>query len=141
MNKEEFIKKIEEEGDYLEWTYQTKYGPSYDCFIRRNKSSKSLCGYIKLTKLDYYYGKEYLDIGISVHGGLTFGELEDDIHIIGFDCAHYNDLTFYDYLKDFKTDGVYRSMNYVKKQCESMAEQACRKSPSKIRDFKIGKIV
>ena len=69
-------------------------------------------GYVE-TSLDKHYDK----IDAEVHGGLTFGV--DDLKIVnvkgkfyGFDTAHYNDL------------GIkHRTLSYVTKECEKLAEQ------------------
>lgn len=56
------------------------------------------CCYVFLPKGHKYYGKNYDDIDIVCHGGLTysnddllFNPLENDKWVIGWDYAHYND--------------------------------------------------
>lgn len=61
-------------------------------------------GYVVIPKGHPAHGKDYDDINIQVHGGLTFSSLADEIMdweeitkkdsgcwVIGFDCAHYQD--------------------------------------------------
>ena len=60
-------------------------------------------GYVALPPEHPYYLKDYDDIPVDVHGGLTFGSLArrfkweeiqdipDDYYIIGFDTAHLGD--------------------------------------------------
>lgn len=49
-------------------------------------------GYVMLPKSHIWYGKDYDDIPINVHGGLTYGEKNDsDYWVIGFDTAHAGD--------------------------------------------------
>lgn len=55
------------------------------------------CGYVGLSEDSPFYGKNYEDIPIECHWGLTYGrpyltEHEDkDTWWIGFDCAHCDD--------------------------------------------------
>lgn len=52
------------------------------------------CGYVELQEGDEYYDKDYHDIPIACHGGLTFkGKIHDKMYI-GFDCNHYLDDPF-----------------------------------------------
>ena len=146
MNKEYLIELIEKEGDELQWDYTCSNGVIIHCSIHRN-DVKTLCGYITLTKDNSLYGVDYDDINISAHGGLTYqGYDQNENWVIGFDCGHYGDLTPYFLLKDdtfgkFIQDGIYRDMEYVKTQCESMAEQASVFSKSIIRYNKINQII
>ena len=72
----------------------------YDCMIIYNDGFYN--GYVALTEDDKWYGKEYDDIDINVHGGLTFSSFGNDhldrcnengqnLYWIGFDCMHYGD--------------------------------------------------
>ena len=146
MNKEYLIELIEKEGDELQWDYTCSNGVIIHCSIHRN-DVKTLCGYITLTKDNSLYGVVYDDINISVHGGITYNAYDQNENwVIGFDCGHYGDLTPYFLLKDdtfgkFIQDGIYRDMEYVKTQCESMAEQASVFSKSIIRYNKINQII
>ena len=61
------------------------------------------CGYVGIPENHELYGKNYEDINVECHGGLTYGRNylygheETDLWWIGFDCAHYLDA------KDFET--------------------------------------
>lgn len=61
-------------------------------------------GYVVIPKGHKCHGKDYDDIDVEVHGGLTFSDAADDIKdwpeiieedkggwVIGFDTAHYDD--------------------------------------------------
>lgn len=54
------------------------------------------CGYVKIPDTSRFYGVGYDELGpfITVHGGLTYSELEDDGYWIGFDCNHFDDNPF-----------------------------------------------
>lgn len=144
MIKEELTKLIEKEGNELQWDYTCGNGVIIHCSIHRN-DVKTLCGYITLTKDSSLYGVGYDEININAHGGLTYdGYDENENWVIGFDCSHYGDLTPYFILTGeytFVQNGIYRDMQYVKAQCESMAEQASVFSKSIVRYNKISQII
>lgn len=114
----------------------------------------SYCGYVefKPTQVEYknnrYLKDEAMDvtydnINIDCHGGLTFSGTRpfvewntevspyqptmEEIYCIGFDCAHYQDLTVIDFIeKELFHDpikSIYRSFEYVKEQCISICKQ------------------
>lgn len=144
MNREYLRDLIEREGDELQWDYTCSNGVIIHCSIHRN-DVKSLCGYITLTKDNSLYGVDYDNINISAHGGITYqGYNQNENWVIGFDCGHYGDLTPYFLLKEdfpFNSFGEYRDMEYVKSECESMAEQASVFSKSIARYNKINQII
>lgn len=118
---EEILKIIENEPNFLEWTYNTKSGQKINCRIVRHNDLKHLCGYVFLDESNDLYGKDYFDIDVDVHGGLTFsGEFEGG-WLIGFDCGHYEDL-----VPGISFVGTYRDINYVKSECENLAEQVSK---------------
>ena len=87
---------------------------SYPCLIVRNNRG-SLCGYVGIDKNHPSYEKEYDDVDVYIHGGLTFSSkcqeknkefgvchIEDDgeddnIWWLGFDCGHYYDMAPWEY--------------------------------------------
>lgn len=54
-------------------------------------------GYVRIVEGHPFYGMNYMDIPVNVHGGLTFGDnIMDnnrfpDGYWVGFDTAHYGD--------------------------------------------------
>lgn len=73
---------------------------------------------------------EYKIMDIDVHGGLTFSgpHTDSDLHWFGFDCSHAFDFT--PGLLDGETlqhirmkDEIYRDIEYVTTQVESLAKQ------------------
>ena len=144
MNKEYLKELIEKEGNELQWDYTCCNGVIISCSIHRNDVF-ALCGYITLTKDNSLYGVEYDDINIQAHGGINYCRYDGNENwVIGFDCAHHGDLTPYFLLNEdsiFGLRGIYRDMQYVKSECESMAEQASVFSKSIERYNKISQII
>jgi hypothetical protein len=73
-------------------------------YIKRTEGTVNTwyTGYLVFNEDSKYYGKEYDEIDIPVHGGWTYSENElmpviypeDEVWIIGFDTAHvYDDET------------------------------------------------
>jgi len=67
------------------------------CFVHRGNSV--WCGYVGVPEGHLWHGKEYGEIDVGVHGGLTFAEdsgphgIKDGRWYIGFDCGHAFDLS------------------------------------------------
>lgn len=103
-------------------------GDLYPRHIRRGPGMH-LCGYVSLPPGHPWHGKDYDDIPVSVHGGLTYAEPADESvardaaprgwWVIGFDCAHGGDL-----VPLYGVGGTYRDIAYVRGECASLAKQA-----------------
>lgn len=141
MTKEEFEKLIAKEGDECEWIY------SYDnvkikCKIIRHHSMKHLCGYVLVDKNnELYKDHENHKDNLSVHGGITFDGFIDGDFYIGFDCAHFGDLTT---ILDFEypiSRHVYRDKEYVIKETERLAKQIIKYSKEYKRKRKLREIL
>ena len=125
--KVELFDIIKEEGDYLDWIYMSSNGILIRCEIIRNIELLNLCGYIYLDEDNTFYGVNYDNIPCNVHCGLSFSKKVDDSWVIGFDCAHFGDLIpFFVFEKNLgyytNSKSVYRDINYVKSECEKLAE-------------------
>jgi len=127
------------EPDREEWRYK-----GLACLARRNTEMGIWCGYVAVPPGHPWHGKTYSDLEDldncpNVHGGLTYsagcqddichkaadGE-PDNVWWLGFDCGHYLDLVpSYETLGlNFRLSAsVYRDLNYVKYQCQSLADQ------------------
>lgn len=103
------------------------------------------CGYVKIPDNHIFYQKNYDDIDIDCHGGLTFSELSDGNDLekgywIGFDCAHFDDKYDTDnILKHFGIDALNRyyqcaekyvddsatvkSLDFVRNECKKIIQQ------------------
>ena len=138
----DILELIKLEGNHKEWTYICKNGLGFNCHIRRNPRGGHLCGYVTLTTENDFFGKEYDDIPVSCHGGLTYGSDQGDNWVIGFDCAHSGDLQpFYSDQEFYEYSGVYRDMDFVTEECESICEQISEKSKAHNRAKKINELI
>ena len=93
-------------------------------------------GYVILPEEHPYYGKEYDDINVDVHGGLTFSESAKDLDwpeidakdkkgwVIGFDTAHYGDSIY--------TWPIYK----VEEELKRLAKQLTINKTEKIKQTK-----
>lgn len=131
-----------EEVDFMEWMYK-----GIKCLVFRNGFG-SLCGFIYVPKDHPWHGKNYEQIAVNVHGGLTYSrEMNNQEHIIGFDCSHWNDLSpgladpliearksfnstqmeeldeKLRKLKKFLPLATYKNISFVKSECESLVDQ------------------
>jgi hypothetical protein len=106
--------------------------------------SGNWCGYVAVPPGHPMHGKNYLEVSVEVHGGLTYsnrcaghicyvpepGE-PDDVHWFGFDCAHSYDVRPADAAfwrkrgeDPMRCEGsAYRDIAYVRAECESLARQ------------------
>lgn len=108
------------------------YGQDYD----------AIQGSYKLNTLTGQYEDSEPLFDINVHGGLTYANKcaghvchipepgdPDDVWWLGFDCAHYMDLSpgllqYTDKIGRFRD--TYRDLNFVKRECERLAEDLVR---------------
>jgi hypothetical protein len=114
------------------------------CLVHRHPSLGHFCGYVGVPPTHPAYDKNYDDVDVSVHGGLTYsGHCQkdgpichtpkpfepDDLYWLGFDAAHYMDLspgivaTLRELGSTRERDDIYRDLAYVRKETESLAEQ------------------
>jgi hypothetical protein len=118
----------------------------FACFAnRRGDGLGFFCGYVGVPREHPAYGKNYNDVDVEVHGGLTYanpcdGEIchvpesgmPDDVWWLGFDCGHAGDLgpglrATLRRLEVPETCSIfrdeYRDLAYVRRQIEQLAEQ------------------
>jgi hypothetical protein len=135
-----------DEPDKVQWQ-DSETGMA--CLIVRNQLGV-LCGYVGVPGEHPWHGKDYNEVDVAVHGGLTFagpcshgpeehaichvpGEGEpDDVWWLGFDCGHLYDRTNIRIPKALRDEGhfswdegrVYRDVSYVTEQVRRLAAQA-----------------
>ena len=116
------------EPDLLYW--MTNLG--LPALIRRNRGFGHLTGYVGVPNGHRDFKRKYDSLSYSVHGGLSFADYWPefpDHWWIGFDCNHEGDFApmrprefnFMDESPD-----SYRTISYVKQECESLARQIGR---------------
>jgi hypothetical protein len=130
----------DKEPDKLQWVDEVTGLP---CLIVRHPRSGHLCGYVGVSKGHPAFEVDYNSVPADVHGGLTFSEHcqqeleecksvchkvedgeDDNVWWLGFDCAHSGDYSGFAYHRtQFQDDEVYRTFEYVKSECESLAQQ------------------
>lgn len=119
------------EPDYLQFKDEATGAP---CLIVRGPVG-ALCGYVGVPEGHKYFGVEYDNVPVEVHGGLTYsnhctdhichvpepGE-PDHVWWLGFDCAHSEDMAP---AIPVVCNGRYRyrDMDYVKREIRELAEQ------------------
>ena len=108
------------------------------------------CGYVEIPKDNKLYGKDYEDININCHGGLTYSKFNNrnypveynNGYFIGFDCSHCGDGKNTDLAREYDIIGSHtykelkeietmfpihgeevRSFEYVKDECKSIIDQ------------------
>lgn len=110
------------------------------------------CGYVGLPKGNKYYGKDYDEIPINCHCGLTYSDSglhnqdDTDIWWIGFDCGHCCDgydvetakklfadnesvlrqILMYEHTGYYATcnkENPVRTLEYCMEQCKSIVDQ------------------
>ncbi len=135
------------EPDKVQWEDPTTH---YPCIALRNKHQGFWCGYVGVTEGHPAFGKEYSDVDVTVHGGLTYSDPcqkeekehgichipeagePDNVYWLGFDCAHYLDhipatnTTMLEIRKKFPHPNnmeTYRDLDYVKDECRWLAAQ------------------
>lgn len=109
----------------------------YEMFIYRHPTIKHLCGYVKLHENHPLFGINYKESDvydkIDVHGGVTFTGTLDTGHnhdshnpkdfLVGFDCAHVDDLIPHLSKELVCGDEVYRDIDYVLIELIKLAKQ------------------
>lgn len=122
----------QQEVDRLEWRHN-----GFPCLMVRHASFGHWCGYVGIPPGHPYYEKNYDDVPVEIHGGLTYasqcnghvchvampGEPEH-VWWLGFDCAHLGDLSpgmSADYRVSSREQ--YRTLAYVQRETNELATQ------------------
>ena len=111
------------------------------CILHRGNCG-AWCGYVGLPPSHPAYGKGYDDVDVDVHGGLTYADHcqdhvchqdlndpNDKRYWLGFDCAHFMDLTPSEvdiaakYALSPEPLGVYRNLAYARRETKRLAKR------------------
>jgi hypothetical protein len=124
----------DEEPDKIVWKTQA----GLPGMVHRNRMG-ALCGYVAVSPGHPSYEKDYDDVEVSVHGGLTYADKcsgtichvpepgePDHVWWLGFDCSHSGDvspgmLAFSSRYSGFSE--TYRDLAYVQAEVENLAVQ------------------
>lgn len=139
----------DDEPDRVEW----RCSPSgLACLIVRNADRGFLCGYVGVPPGHPDHGRDFYDVNVEVHGGLTYSDrCQDggkicyvpragepvDVWWLGFDCWHAGDYgrmvgphsglagqLVADLFPPLEESGdVYRNIAYVRTEVEALARQ------------------
>lgn len=77
-----------------EWEHQ-----GLKCAVVVAREGGHRCGYVRVPPNHRSHGKDYNNVDVDVHGGLTFSAIEPCAHDdgtgywFGFDCAHSGDMS------------------------------------------------
>lgn len=112
----------------------------FSCFILRNTHG-AWCGYVGVPNTHPAYGKDYNDVDVDVHGGLTYADvcgdhichvpepgMPDDVWWLGFDTNHYSDYAPGNFVYSIGTRPAnemshYKNVGYVTNEVKRLAEQ------------------
>lgn len=136
------------EPDKVQWQDDATGLP---CLAVRHGTSGHWCGYVGVSPSHPFHGKDYDEVGLDAHGGLTFSDScqaseteetgvchvpgdgeTDHVWWFGFDCAHAWDNRPQDFVNEHKygggiwrvgADTSYKTLDFVKRQCKALAGQ------------------
>lgn len=92
------------------------------------------CGYVSVPAEHPLHGKDYNEVDLDVHGGVTYAGMRDDLWWFGYDCAHLGDARDPELMSDeyknvllgrklnFDGDTI-KTLDFCVNECESMAAQ------------------
>jgi hypothetical protein len=145
-----------DEPDKVQWIDDAT---GFDCLARRGPMG-NWCGYVGVPPGHPAHGRDYDDVTVDVHGGLTFAdtcqndapEVEGICHVpepgrpadvwwLGFDCGHFMDFMPGLYARERHlglpalqfADELYRDLAYVRGECASLARQLARPAQGNAR--------
>jgi len=106
--------------DKMSTVYYDWEESGFRCLVLRGPSH--VCAYIGVKENHPFYGKDYSDLNISCHGGLTFAQAGKDNEYkwsagwwwFGWDYGHYNDASLYDFKYGTGLTGVEWTPEMVK---------------------------
>jgi len=132
------------EPDKIQWVDATT---NLDCLMKRHPTSGHWCGYVGVAEPHPVFEKNYDDVNVDVHGGLTYAAFCDErenpaegiCHVpfegrphrvwwLGFDCAHSGDespgMRRWNREHGFSREWeAYRDRRYVEHEVRSLATQ------------------
>ena len=128
------------EPDKVQWPDEETGLP---CLAVRHHRNGHWCGYVGVPPGHPLHGKDAGDVSFNVHWGVNFAEgcapnadesrsichvaaegEPDHVWWFGFDCAHSGDAPPGEQMyRGTRYDDVYRTLDYVLRECKSLAAQ------------------
>lgn len=93
------------------------------------------CGYVGVPKGHIAYDKDYDELPIDVHGGLTYGSIEGTVCWFRFDCAHLGDKMAE--MPELSSKDHFWSLEETIKETEQMAKQFKKLTLRNIIQYKL----
>ncbi len=126
------------EVDRVDWIAH-----GFACFALRHNTLGHWCGYVGVPRDHPAYGKDYDDVDVTFHGGLTYANLcrdfichvpapgmPDDVWWLGGDFAHSGDVSPGTLaalrrcgVPEYERAEVYRALPYVRTEVNELAAQ------------------
>lgn len=110
----------------------------FSCLLLRNNVG-AWCGYVGVPETHPAFGKDYDNVEVAVHGGLTYANkchghichvpepgMPENVWWLGFDTAHCGDVSpgMLRYgMKLYSDTEYYKNLAYARNQTEKLAEQ------------------
>ena len=114
-------------NDPVSTVYYDWQESGFRCLVLRGPAH--VCAYIGVKESHPFYGKDYSDLNIDCHGGLTFASNgEDDSSWpsgwwwLGWDYGHYNDASLYN-IKYESLTGIEWTPEMVKREFPEVIAQ------------------
>ena len=97
----------------------------YPCRIVRHGDLGHLCGYVGVPPDHPAFENNYDDVDVECHGGLTYDNFSQRVWWLGFDCAHFRDISPGRALRfsAAESGASYKTLSYVESECRKLAKQ------------------
>lgn len=118
-----------------EMVYETVHDPKVICFgdidgigFKIKSLGSHPTAYVKIPNNSILCYMDYNDIPIDCHGGLTYGEIEEDGYWVGWDYAHYGDYCYHAggsfglFEKKYSVDDILADVEKVVEQVQDIFE-------------------
>ena len=93
--------------------------------IKRHPTLGHLCGYVYIEDGNL---AGWCNAELGVHGGWTYEDVQDGVHILGFDCGHAGDKSPYiDVHRNSPYGEVYRDIYFVLSELHRVTQQLADK--------------
>ena len=104
--------------------YELSTEDGWKAYIKHHPRIGHLCGYLAIPE-DHPFYREHYDINVRIHGGLTYASEYEGEFQIGFDCAHWNDTSPFQFhsLPFPNPEATYKNVEFVCGELEKLIKQ------------------